>query len=130
MPDETKDNDTKDIVAELLAPMLKKTLFVAISRVAASASEIEPFVADHLTYMNALEADGRLWASGPFVQEGVRVGDGLTILATATIEEAQIAMEEEPLIKRRLRTFELRKWELREGRMTISLNASTSTYSL
>ena len=123
-------HETKDIVAELLAPMLKRTLFVAISRVAASASEIEPFVADHLAYMNRLEADGYLWASGPFVQEGVRVGDGLTILSTATIEEAQRAMEEEPLIKRGLRTFELRKWELREGRMTISLNASTSTYSL
>jgi len=123
-------HDTKDLVAELLAPMLKKTLFVAISRVAASASEIEPFVADHLAYMNALEADGRLWASGPFIQEGVRVGDGLTILSTATIEEAQQAMAEEPLVKRGLRTFELRKWELREGRMTISLNASTSKYSL
>jgi uncharacterized protein YciI len=57
--------------------------------VAASASEIEPFVADHLAYMNRLEADGYLWASGPFVQEGVRVGDGLTILSAATIEEAQ-----------------------------------------
>jgi len=73
-------SDTKNTVAELLAPMLKKTLFVAISRVAAPASEIEPFVADHLAYMNALEADGRLWASGPFIQEGVLVGDGLTIL--------------------------------------------------
>ena len=123
-------HDRKDIVAELLAPMLKKTLFVAISRVAAPAAEIEPFVADHLAYMNALEADGRLWASGPFIQEGVLVGDGLTILSTATIEEAQKAMEDEPLIKRGLRTFELRRWELREGRMTISLNASTCTYSL
>jgi len=54
----------------------------------------------------------------------------MTILSTATIEEAQKAMEEEPLIKRGLRTFELRKWELREGRMTITLNASVSKYTL
>ena len=33
-------------------------------------------------------------------------------------------MKDEPLIKRGLRKFELRKWELREGRMTITLNAS------
>jgi uncharacterized protein YciI len=123
-------DDTKDLVASLLAPMLKKTLFVAISRVAAPAGAIAPFVADHLAYMNELEADGRLWASGPFIQEGVQVGDGLTILSTATIGEAQKVMEEEPLVKRGLRTFELRKWELREGRMTINLSASTSTYSL
>jgi hypothetical protein len=38
-------NNASKAVAELLAPMLKKTLFVAISRVAAPASAIEPFVA-------------------------------------------------------------------------------------
>jgi uncharacterized protein YciI len=123
------EDPATDIVAELLAPMLKKTLFVAISRVAASADEIKPFVADHLAYMNGLEADGRLWASGPFIQKDVLVGDGLTILSTATIDEAREAMEEEPLVKRGLRTFELRTWELREGRMTINLCASNSSYS-
>jgi uncharacterized protein len=87
-------------------------------------------VAEHLAYMNALEAGGRLWASGPFIEDGVLVGDGLTILSTSTIEEARQAMEEEPLIKRRLRTFELRKWELREGRIDISLRASVGRYSL
>ena len=39
-------------------------------------------------------------------------------------------MEEEPLIERGLRTFELRKWELREGRIDISLRASVDRYSL
>jgi uncharacterized protein len=123
-------SDDRANAAELLAPMLKKKLFVAISRVVAPESEIEPFVTDHLAYMNVLEADGRLWASGPFIQEGVLVGDGLTILSTATIEDAQKAMQEEPLVKRGLRTFELKQWELREGRMTISLLASRTTYSL
>ena len=123
-------NDINQTVDKLLAPMLKKTLFVAISRVAAPASAIEPFVAEHLAYMNALEAEGRLWASGPFIEEGVLVGDGLTILSTSTLEEARLAMEEEPLIKRGLRSFELRKWELREGRIDISLRASVSRYSL
>jgi uncharacterized protein YciI len=123
-------DDKQNTVAELLAPMLRKTLFVALNHVAAAASEIAPFVADHLIYMNKLEADGLLWASGPFIEEGVLVGDGLTIFATSTIEQAERLMREEPLIKRGLRTFELRKWELREGRMTITLNASTSEYSL
>jgi hypothetical protein len=39
-------------------------------------------------------------------------------------------MEDEPLIKRGLRTFELKKWELREGRINISLRASINRYSL
>jgi uncharacterized protein len=123
-------NDTKKAIAELLAPMMKKMLFVAISRVAAPASAIEPFVAEHLAYMNGLEAEGRLWASGPFIEEGVLAGDGLTILSTGSIEEARQCLEDESLIKRGLRTFELRKWELREGRIDISLRASLSRYSL
>jgi len=51
-------NTTSKAVAELLAPMLQKPLFVAISRVAAPANAIEPLVAEHLAYMNALEAAG------------------------------------------------------------------------
>jgi uncharacterized protein YciI len=123
-------DDTNKSVEQLLAPMLKKTLFVAFNRVVAPASAIEPFVAEHLAYMNSLEAEGRLWASGPFIEEGVLVGDGLTILSTSTIEEARKAMEEEPLIKRGLRSFEIKTWELREGRIDISLRASVSRYSL
>ena len=66
-------NDSPKAVAELLLPMLQKTLFVAISRVAAPATAIQLFVAEHLAYKNALEAEGRLWASGPFIEEGVLV---------------------------------------------------------
>jgi hypothetical protein len=57
-------NNTSKAIAELLAPMLKKTLFVAINSIAAPANAIEPHVAEHLADMNALEAQGRLWASG------------------------------------------------------------------
>jgi hypothetical protein len=39
-------------------------------------------------------------------------------------------MQAEPLIQRGLRQFDLRPWELREGRMTITLNLSTSGFRL
>jgi uncharacterized protein len=67
-------------IAELLRPMLKKRLFVALSKAIAQPEEMQPFVAEHLAYMNHLENQGKLFASGPFIQEGVLVGDGLTIL--------------------------------------------------
>jgi uncharacterized protein len=63
------------------------------------ASEIAPIVADHLGYMNKLEAERHLRASGPFIEEGVLVGDGLTIHSTPTIEEAERVMKDPPLIK-------------------------------
>jgi uncharacterized protein len=117
-------------VAELLKPMLKRRLFVALNRALVPSEEMAPYVAEHLEYMNALEESGRLFASGPFVQEGVLVGDGLTILNTSTMDEARGLMQEEPLVKRGLREFELHTWELREGRMTVTLNASRGSFSL
>jgi uncharacterized protein YciI len=122
--------DKDDKIAELLKPMLKKRLFVALSKAVAKPEQMLPFVAEHLKYMNQLENQGKLFASGPFIQEGVLVGDGLPILQTSTSEEAQALMSAEPLIKRGLREFDLRPWELREGRMMITLNSSTSSFRL
>jgi uncharacterized protein YciI len=119
-----------DKIAELLKPMLKKRLFVALSKAVARPEQMLPFVAEHLEYMNQLENEGKLFASGPFIQEGVLVGDGLTILQTSTLEEASALMSAEPLIRRGLREFDLRPWELREGRMTITLSSSTSSFRL
>ena len=117
-------------VAELLKPMLKRRLFVALNKALVLSKEMSPYVAEHLEYMNELEKAGKLFASGPFIQEAVLVGDGLTILNTSTADEARALMEAEPLIKRGLRAFELHTWELREGRMTVTLNASTSSFRL
>ena len=88
------------------------------------------FLAEHLRYMNRLETEGFLFASGPFVQEGVLVGDGLTILQTDTIEQARALMDAEPLTAAGCRQYELRPWELREGRITVTLSASASSFHL
>ena len=124
----TTQMDTK--IAELLRPMLKKRLFVALNKAVATSEQMLPHVAEHLAYMNRMEGEGKLFASGPFIEEGVLVGDGLTILQTDTLEEARAIMLAEPLIERGMRVFELRPWELREGRITVTLNASTSTFKL
>ena len=58
-------------VTELLKPMLKKRLFVAFSKAVAPPEDLPPFMAEHLVYMNHLESSGKLFACGPFVQEGV-----------------------------------------------------------
>ena len=44
------ENDAE--VAELLKPMLKKRLFVALSKAVARPEQMLPFVAEHLEYMN------------------------------------------------------------------------------
>jgi uncharacterized protein len=126
----TTAQNPKDKIATLLAPMLRQRLFVALSTARASAEQMLPHVAEHLEYMNSLEEKGVLFASGPFVQPGVLVGDGLTILQTDTFEEARALMENEPLIRLGFRAFDLRPWELREGQISVTLNFSKSNFSL
>jgi uncharacterized protein len=111
-------------------PMLKKRLFVALSKAVAPAEQMLPNVTEHLRYMTRLEAEGLLFASGPFVQEGVLVGDGLTILRTETIEQARALMDAEPLTAGGFRQYELRSRELREGRITVTLSASAGSFHL
>ncbi|MFE7126301.1 YciI family protein [Streptomyces sp. NPDC057617] len=122
---------TDKTVEQLLARMTRKRLFAAINRRVAEDAEITPYVGDHLRYMIELEGRGLLWASGPFVEPGVQVGDGLTILNTDTADEARELLAEDPLCRRGLRTFEGPfPWELREGRIPISLDASSSSFHL
>jgi uncharacterized protein len=80
--------------------------------------------------MNSPEEKGLLFASGPFIQPAVLVGDGLTIPQTDTFEEARALMDIEPLIHLGLRTFDLRPWKLREGQISVTLNVSKSNFNL
>jgi hypothetical protein len=46
--------------SSLLAPMIKKTLWAVLSTARVSCAEMEPHAAEHLRYMNSLEAKGLL----------------------------------------------------------------------
>jgi uncharacterized protein len=112
--------------AALLAPMIKKPLWVVLTTAQAPSDAMEPHAPDHLRYMNDLEEKGVLWASGPFLVPGRVVGNGLTIFNVASEEEVHRFMAEEPLTKLGLRTYSVHKWELREGRIGIDLLLSQS----
>jgi hypothetical protein len=43
---------------------------------------------------------------------------------------AGLLIEDEPLTKLGLRTYEIHTWELREGKITVDLDASKSTFDL
>jgi uncharacterized protein len=118
-------------VEQLLAPMVRKRLYAAINREVAEDDEISPHIEDHLRYMIDLEQRGLLWASGPFVEPGVLVGDGLTILNTSTADEARELLAQDPLCRRGLRRFDGPfPWEVREGRIPLSLDLATSSFQL
>src|SRR5215472_13571923 len=103
----------------LLAPIIKKTLWVVLSTAKVPSSEMEPHAPDHLRYMNELEKKGLLWGSGPFIVPGVVVGDGLTIFNATDEAGVRLLMDEEPLTKLGMRSYTVRRWELREGQISI-----------
>lgn len=124
------DGELQNRINTLLEPMLKIRMYAVINHPLKPAAEIMPFVPDHLEYMIQLEKSGILFASGPFVEPGVLVGSGLTILRATNLEQAKSYMDEEPLVKRGLRDYQIWEWELREGRFNLSLEFATGRYQV
>jgi uncharacterized protein YciI len=115
-------------ILELIKPNLKKRLFVALNYPIKPEPEIIPYVPEHLRYM--AEHEDKVFLSGPFIKPGRLVDEGLIILNTDREEDALEFMSNEPLVKRGLRRYELKIWEIREGSLTVRISAATSRCSL
>ena len=64
-------------VAELTRKMLRKKLYVVLSKPAVAPDKLQPFLSAHLEYMIGLEKRGHVFASGPLADgEGRRPAPG------------------------------------------------------
>jgi uncharacterized protein YciI len=115
-------------IRELITPNLRRRLYVALSYPNVPQEEMVPYLSEHLRYMAAVE--DKVFLSGPFIRRGQLVGEGLTILNAESVADATEFMRNEPLVRRGLRRFDLRLWELREGTMTFSTKISQSKFAL
>ena len=112
-------------IRELTQRMLRKKLYVVLSKGAASAEQIGAVLPQHLEYMIGLEKSGVLFASGPLTAaQGQPAGDGLTILRAASAEEARKIASADPFVANSLRTFEVREWTVMEGSLGLTINFS------
>ena len=76
---------TQERIRELTKSMLRKKLYVVLSKGGAAPKKIAEHLPRHLEYMIGLEKKGVLFASGPLVEaDGKTRGDGLTILRAAS----------------------------------------------
>jgi uncharacterized protein YciI len=121
-------SDAAAAILELIKPNLKKRLFVALNYPVKPEAGIVPHVPEHLRYMAAHE--DKVFLSGPFIKPGRLVDEGLMILNTDQEDEALEFTSNEPLVKRGLRRFDLKVWEIREGTLAIRVSAATSKFSL
>ena len=121
----------EDRIRQLTQGMLRKKLYVVLSKSAAAPEQIGEHLSAHLEYMIGLEKKGVLFASGPLSDaEGVIRGDGLTILRAGGAEEARRIAEGDPFFVRGLRTFEVREWTVMEGALAIRVNFSDQSVEI
>jgi uncharacterized protein YciI len=83
-----------DRIAKLTEKMLKRKLYVVLSKAHAGPDKMKPYLAAHLEYMI-------VFASGPVAEPGAGPrGDGMTILRAASAEEARKIAEADPFFAR------------------------------
>src|SRR5215475_6326043 len=122
---------SEERIRELTKSMLRKKLYVVLSKGGAAPDKIAEHLPKHLEYMIGLEKQGVLFASGPLAEaDGKTRGDGLTILRAASAEAARKIAESDPFVVNGLRTFELREWTVMEGSLSIKVNLSDQSIEL
>jgi uncharacterized protein len=104
----------------LLANTVSRTLFACISTPIDIENRWPPPVdvlAEHIKFMKGLEAEDRLFASGPFLDEsGERTAEGLAILEVSDFAAAEDLIATDPLVMEGYRRVEIRSWQLNSTR--------------
>jgi uncharacterized protein YciI len=123
--------ETEERIRALTKSMLRKRLYVVLSKGGAAPEKIAELLPKHLEYMIGLEKAGVLFASGPLAEaDGKTRGDGLTIVRAANAETARKVAEADPFVVNGLRSFELREWTVMEGSLSIKVNLSDQSLEL
>ena len=123
--------ELKSVIETLTSKMLKKQLFVVLWKSFGHPDLVKRDLPKHLDYMIGLEKRGVVFASGPFTPAlGVSMGDGLTILRAASIDEARVFANSDPFVLSGARTYDVREWTIMEGRLGVELDFSDRTYRI
>jgi uncharacterized protein YciI len=116
---------------DVLAGMLNLKLVVML-RESTGRSMRDQDLREHLDWMIENEKAGVIFASGPFVRQGLPPGadGGLTILRVSGLEHAQEIAETDPLVVRGIISYRLHEWLLMEGAITVKVSFSDRAASI
>lgn len=93
------------------------------------ASAIDAHVPEHVAWLLELERDGVLFVSGPLLSgPGVGPGSGVTVVRAADEEAARLVAGSDPFVLAGLRTFEVYRWRVNEGTVSVRMSLGTGTY--
>ena len=82
---------------------------------------------DHLAYQARMEEEGKLVFAGPVSDEAGDnlLGEGMIIYRAPSLEEARSYAAGDPMHKKGVRTFTIRRWLVNEGSFTVTVGLST-----
>jgi uncharacterized protein YciI len=123
-------SDTASLSLEQLrARMLRKQLWVVMSRAVAPPDELAKHTRAHLEYQIKLERDGIMYGAGPATRPGEeRPAFGLIVIRAKDEAAARAIADADPMHSSGARRYELFSWSLNEGRINVTLNFSDQTF--
>jgi hypothetical protein len=120
----------RDVTAEeLMGRMLKKKLWVVITKAVKPAEEVRKHLRAHLDYQIKIEKEGIMYGAGPANAPGdPKPAFGLIIIRAQDEDEARRVADADPMHSSGVRTYELYTWSLNEGRISVTLDFSDQTF--
>ena len=116
-------------IDDMHARMLKKQLWVVITRAVKPMEEVRQHLKAHLEHQIRLEKDGIMYGAGPATRPGEeRPAFGLIIIRAKDEAEARRIADSDPMHATGVREYELYSWSLNEGRVGVTLNFSDQTF--
>jgi uncharacterized protein YciI len=109
--------------------MLRKRLWVVITKAVAKPEELSKLLEAHLQHQIRLEKEGIMFGAGPLSNpDGSPTGTGMIIIRAENEAEARRIADQDPFHSSGLRTYTLQQWSLNEGRVTITVDFSDQSY--
>ena len=116
-------------VAALRDKMLRKRLWVVITKAVAPPEELSKLLEAHLQHQIRLEKEGIMFGAGPLSNaDGSPTGTGMIIIRAETEADARRIADQDPFHSSGLRTYTLQQWSLNEGRINITVDFSDQSY--
>jgi uncharacterized protein len=118
-------------VEALHARMLKKQLWVIITKRVAPPEEVRMHLKAHLEHQISLEKQGIMYGAGPAKVPGENeAAFGLIIIRASNEGEARQIADRDPMHRSGVRSYTLYEWSMNEGRLNVTLDFSDRTYRL
>lgn len=111
--------------------VLRRDYWLVLSTPEAGTDEaaVAALVPEHIGWLLELERQDVLLVSGPLLSgPGVGPGSGVTVLRADGEESARKIAADDPFVRAGLRTFEVYRWQLNEGSVSIRVSLGTGTY--